>query len=102
LEHFKKGDLVYIHDPTYKHSKARKFSYQYKGPFEIEQKISSLIYRVRMADGTSAVIHVNRLKKAHESMRGKDVVPHENRREGTTRQENLTRLFLEAIMMIVT
>jgi hypothetical protein len=55
-----------------------------------------------MADGTSAVIHVNRLKKAHQSMRGKDVVPHENRHEGTTRQENLTRLFLEAIMMIVT
>jgi hypothetical protein len=86
LECFKKGDLVYIHDPTYKRSKARKFSYQYKGPFVIEQKISSLIYRVRMADGTSAVIHVNRLKRAHEATRSEDVVPLGNRQ---TRKKEL-------------
>jgi hypothetical protein len=39
LEQFSKGDFVYVHDPTHKRSKARKFSYQYKGPFEIEQKM---------------------------------------------------------------
>jgi hypothetical protein len=65
LEQFCKGDLVYIHDPTHKRGRAKKFSYQYKGPFEIEQKISPLVYRVRLTDGTSAVIHVNRLKKAY-------------------------------------
>ena len=65
LNQFKKGDLVYVHDPTYKRGKAKKFSYQYKGPFEVEQKISLLIYKVRMADGTSAVLHVNRLKRAY-------------------------------------
>ena len=58
-------DFVYIHDPTHKSSKARKFSYQYKGPFEIEQRISSLIYKVRFADGTFTIIHVNRLKEVH-------------------------------------
>jgi hypothetical protein len=67
FEQFKKGDLVYVHDPVYKRGKAKKFSYQYKGPFEIEQRISPLIYKVRMADGASAVLHVNRLKRAHES-----------------------------------
>ena len=67
FEQFKKGDLVYVHDPVYKRGKAKKFSYQYKGPFEIEQKISPLIYKVRMADGASSVLHVNRLKKAYES-----------------------------------
>ena len=55
LEQFNEGDLVYLHDPTHKRSKARKFSYQYKGPFEVEKKISPLIYKVRMADGTSAI-----------------------------------------------
>jgi hypothetical protein len=57
LEQFKKGYFVYIHDPTYKRSKATKFSYQYKGPFEIEQKISPLIYNIPMEDGTSTIIH---------------------------------------------
>ena len=64
LEQFRKGDFVYIHDPTHKRGKAKKFSYQYKGPYEIEQKISSLIYKVRLEDGTSTVINVNRLKRA--------------------------------------
>ena len=56
---------MYVHDPTYKRGKAKKFSYQYKGPFEVEQKISPLIYKVRKADGTSAVLHTNRLKRAY-------------------------------------
>ena len=59
LEQFRKGDLVYLHDPTHKRGKARKFSYQYKGPFEVESKISPLIYRIRMAEGTSLVVHIN-------------------------------------------
>jgi hypothetical protein len=73
LEQFSKGDFVYIPDPTHKHSKAKKFSYQYKGPFEIEQKISPLIYKVRLADGTSTVIHVNRLKRAHKQIDSGDI-----------------------------
>jgi hypothetical protein len=39
-ERFKKGDFLYVHDPIYKRGKAKKFSNQYKGPFEIEQRIS--------------------------------------------------------------
>jgi hypothetical protein len=61
---FKKGDLVYLHDPVYKRGIAKEFSYQYKGPYEIEQKISPLIYKIRMTDGTSTIVHINRLKGA--------------------------------------
>jgi hypothetical protein len=42
LEKYRKGDFVYVQDPAYKRGKAKKCSYQYKGPFEIEQKISPL------------------------------------------------------------
>ena len=66
LEQFSRGDFVYVHDPTHKCSKARKFAYQYKGPFQVIQKIYPLIYKVRMADGTSAIIHINMLKKAYD------------------------------------
>jgi hypothetical protein len=34
LEQYQKGDLVYVHDPTHKRGKARKFSCQYKGPLK--------------------------------------------------------------------
>jgi hypothetical protein len=75
LEQFSKGDFVYIHDPTYKRGKAKKFSYQYRGPFETEQKISPLIYKVRLADGTSTIIHVNRLRRAHKQKEGSEALP---------------------------
>jgi len=66
LEQFSTGTLVYMYDPTYKRGKAKKFSYQNKGPYEVEQKISPLIYKVRLADGISTIVHVNRLKRAYE------------------------------------
>jgi hypothetical protein len=44
LEQYVNRDLVDIHGPTHTRSKAKKFAYQYKGPFEIEQRISPLIY----------------------------------------------------------
>jgi hypothetical protein len=68
LEQFSKGDFVYIHDRTYKRGKAKKFSYQYRGPFETEQKISPLIYKVRLTDGTSTIIHFNKRKRANKQI----------------------------------
>jgi hypothetical protein len=65
LEPFKKGDFVYVRDPIYKRRKAKKFSYRYKGPYEIEQKISSLIYKIRLGDGTFTIVHINRLKEVY-------------------------------------
>jgi hypothetical protein len=65
LEHFEKGDLVYLYDPLYKHGKARKFSPQYIGPYEVELKVSPLNYKLRMKFGTSLIVHINRLKGAY-------------------------------------
>jgi len=66
LESFKKGDFVYVRDRIYKRGRAKKFSSQYKGSYEIETKVSALIYKVRLLDGTFATVHINRLKKAHD------------------------------------
>jgi hypothetical protein len=81
-------DFVCIHDPKFKRCKARKFSYQYKGPFEIEQNISPLIYKVRMADETSTIIHINRLKRSHKLTESKDVIPLDYSTRKKTRREN--------------
>jgi hypothetical protein len=75
LTPFKKGDLVYLHDPVYKRGIAKKFLYQYKGPFEIEQKISPLIYKICLTDGTSTIVHVNRLKRASDQAVDSKVSP---------------------------
>ena len=75
LERFKKGDFVYVHGPTYKRGKAKKFSYQYKWLFEVEQRISSLVHNVRMAYGTSAILHINILKRSPEQVRSDNVTP---------------------------
>jgi hypothetical protein len=44
LQQFSKGDLVNIHDHTYKRNQAKNFSYQYKGPFTVKHRNSPLIY----------------------------------------------------------
>jgi hypothetical protein len=69
MQNFHKGDLVYIYDPVHKRGKAKKFSYHYKGPVEIEQKISPLVYKLRMADGTFAIVYTNRPKKAPDQQK---------------------------------
>jgi len=70
LQSFKKGDFVYVRDPTYKRGKAKKFSHRYKGPYAIEEKISSLIYKIRLDDGTFTIVHINRLKEAYGLKQG--------------------------------
>jgi len=77
MEQFKKGDYVYVHNPVYKRGKAKKFSYQYEGPFEVEQRISSLIYKIRLGDGTSTILYINRLKRAHKQDSGHRKLPEE-------------------------
>jgi len=45
LEQFNKGDFVCEHDHTHKRSMARKFSYQYTGPFEFQKNLPVDLYR---------------------------------------------------------
>jgi len=75
VEQFKKEDYVYVQYPVHKRGKAKKLSYQYDGPFEVEQKISPLIYKIRLGDGTSTILHVNRLKRMHKQNSGNGVLP---------------------------
>jgi len=92
LEQFSKGDLVYVHDPTHKRNKAKKFSYQYKGPFEVEQKISPLIYKVRSADRTFAIIHINRLKRAYGQMEGGRASPVKGKSSTTVKLDRFKKI----------
>jgi len=68
-------DFVYVHDPIHKRGKAREFSYQYKGPYETEEKISPIIYKVRQEGGTSVILYLNRLRRAFEQAVNDDISP---------------------------
>jgi len=72
LEKLVKGYLVYVHDPIYKRGKAKKFSHKYKGPFEVVGRISPLIYKVKLTDGASAIVRINRLKRAYGQNRTRE------------------------------
>jgi len=91
LEQFSTGTLVYMYDPTYKRGKAKKISYQFKGPYEVEQKISPLICKIRLADGTSAIVHVNRLKKAYGKETDSSKLPVRKQRGQATQPVPLKR-----------
>ena len=97
LEKFVKGDLVYVHDPIYKRGKDKKFSHKYKGPFEVEGRISPLIYKIKLTDGASTIVHINRLKRTYGQDRPKEqkVQSRNAPQEKCTSFENTTKLDTE-------
>jgi hypothetical protein len=84
MEQFKEWDYVYVYYPVHRRGKAEKFSYKYNGPFEQEQKISSLIYKIRIGKGISTILPVNRLKGAHKREIWSKVTPGKRLRSKTT------------------
>jgi hypothetical protein len=59
---FKKGQSVWIYEPTRKIGVCSKFASKWKGPFIVEKKIDDVSYRVkRNTRQPSSVYHVDRL-----------------------------------------
>ena len=59
---FKKGQSVWIYEPTRKIGVCSKFTSKWKGPFIVEKKIDDVTYRVkRSTRQPSSVYHVDRL-----------------------------------------
>jgi hypothetical protein len=54
-----------LYNPIFKRGKAKKFSYKYEGPYEVEMKISPLVYKIRVDEEKSVIVHINRLKRAY-------------------------------------
>jgi len=83
VEQFKE-DYVYVHNPVHRRGKAKKFPYQYNGPFEVQQ-ISPLIYKIRLGDGTFIILHVNGPKREHKRETGNRVLLEEKLKRKTTK-----------------
>lgn len=62
---FNAGDIVYLYDPVASRSKAKKFAYHWTGPFEIIEKLSNLVYTVKISEEKCINVHINRLKECN-------------------------------------
>jgi hypothetical protein len=62
---FEVQDLVCLYHPTLKHGLSKKFAKSWSGPWQITKKFSELNYEIVDIKGKRQVVHVNRLKKAH-------------------------------------
>jgi hypothetical protein len=59
------GDIVYLFNPAKKPGQCQKSLKPWIGPFRVVAKLSDLKYRIVNQFGKESVVHVNRLKKAH-------------------------------------
>jgi hypothetical protein len=57
-----------LHNPIAKRGRAKKFAYQYQGPYTILEKVSPMIYKLQIDADRPIIVHVNRLKLAHPSL----------------------------------
>lgn len=59
---FDEGEWVFFKHPVPKEGESSKFHLPWKGPFRVEEKLSDLLYRIRLSNGECPVVNINRLK----------------------------------------
>ena len=85
---FQTGDIVYLYNPAKKPGKCFKFHKYWTGPFEITAKLSDLNYEIISMNHKTQVVHVNRLKIAHNPEIWKPKQKSENPRIQTEKKIN--------------
>lgn len=59
---YKVGDYVFLRDITLKKGPHRKFSKNYKGPYQVIDVLNDVNYKIRINKNESVIVHYNRLK----------------------------------------
>ncbi len=68
-ETFGPGDNVYVFFPVKKVGCSSKLTSYWKGPFQVSEKLSDVLYKVNCGrSGSSAVIHCDRMKRARKQV----------------------------------
>ena len=70
-EPYKKGDLVWLLNPTVPPGQSAKLVHPWTGPYRIVERLSDADYRIQEVYGkkSPSVVHFNRLKKCHPDTR---------------------------------
>jgi len=64
---FEVGDLVYLYKPARRPGLSAKSFRPWTGPHQVTAKISKLNYEIQDRKAKRQIVHVNRLKAAHDS-----------------------------------
>ena len=68
-DNLKPGDRVYVYFPVKKVGCSSKFTSYWRGPFEVKEKLSQVLYKVNCGRSDSLqIIHVDRIKKARKQV----------------------------------
>ena len=70
-EPYKKGDLVWLHNPTVPTGQSAKLVHPWTGPYRIVERLFDADYRIQEVYGkkSPSVVHFNRLRKCHPDTR---------------------------------
>ena len=63
------GDLVYLFQPASRPGLSAKFFCPWTRPYQVTAKISTLNYEIQDRKAKKQIVHINRLKTAHDSSR---------------------------------
>ena len=60
------GQIVYLHNPARKPGISHKFTPVWQGPYQIQERVGELDYKIVDQKGKESVVHANRLKVARD------------------------------------
>ena len=86
-EKFKKQDQVYVYFPVKKVGCSSKLTSYWRGPFEVVEKLSDVLYKVTCGrSGSAQVIHIDRMRKAHSQVLSQEEQPERQEETGSMDQ----------------
>jgi len=85
---FAVGDLVYLYQSTRKPGLSAKFFFPWTGPHQITARLSTLNYEIQDRKAKKQIVHINRLKAAHDPARWEPSVKTQARKPNPKRRAN--------------
>ena len=79
---------MYLYQPTRKPGLSAKFFFPWTGPHQITAKLSTLNYEIQDRKAKKQVVHINRLKAAHDPARWEPSVKSQARKPNPRRRAN--------------
>jgi hypothetical protein len=62
----KKGDIIYVYNPTRKVGQSSKFFSVWQGPYRVVARLSKLNYCVQSQQGKEFMVHINHMKRVYK------------------------------------
>ena len=103
---YQKGDFVWLHCPAVPRGHSPKFHRPWQGPYEVEEKLGDVVYRIRKNhQAKQLTVHFNRLKPYTQPVMGHptgETIEEQRKPEGRRGEPVNREDYLDEEMIIVT